>query len=234
MASRKSEKIIAIIPARGGSKSIPKKNIKLLGGKPLIAWPIELAKSVKRIDRVIVSSDDKKILSVAKKYGAETPFKRPAYLARDITPTLPVLQHTIDYLEKKEGYKADIILLLYATTPFMGKGRIEEALDYFENTRCNSVMGVMDIRERVWKYDKKIKKYLPFYPPKRVNRQYAPKRLIRETGNIFFSRYEVLMKMNRVIDPNRVKFVYVNEEETLDIDAPKDFIKAKKYLASNK
>ena len=101
----KKNKIVAIIPARGGSKSIPRKNILLFKSKPLIAWPIELAKSIPLIDRVIVTTDDDEIIEIAGKYGAEVLFKRPIELAKDDTPTLPVIQHCVNLLEENEGYK---------------------------------------------------------------------------------------------------------------------------------
>src|SRR3989338_8429111 len=109
---RKLDKIVAIIPARGSSKSIQKKNLKILHGKPLIAWTIKLAQSIPIIQKIIVSTDNDEIMQVAKKYGAEAPFKRPEKLSDDKTPTLPVLQHCIQYLETHAGYKPDIILLL--------------------------------------------------------------------------------------------------------------------------
>lgn len=221
------KKIVAIIPARGGSKEIPKKNITILGGKPLIAWPIKLGQSIKRIDRVIVSTDDVEIMSLAKKYKAEAPFKRPNNLAKNDTPTLPVLQHAINYLENKDKYKPDIVLLLYPTTPFMRRERIEEALDLFEETGCNSVTGVIQDSGRFWKYDKG--RYVPFYPKNRVNRQYF-KPLYREAGNIYFSRYNVIMKMNKLVDENNIQFIKVDENETLDIDTPVDLIKARHWL----
>ena len=95
-------KSIAIIPARGGSKAIPRKNIIELGGKPLIAYVIEAALKVKKLDRVIVSTEDMEIAEITKKYGAELPFLRPKELAKDETPTLPVLQHAVRVLEEKE------------------------------------------------------------------------------------------------------------------------------------
>ena len=95
----KKIKIIAVIPARGGSKGLPGKNILPLCGKPLIAYSIEVAKKSRLIDRVIVTTDDKKIAAVAKKYGAEIPFMRPARLAQDNTPPFPVLKHVLDFLK---------------------------------------------------------------------------------------------------------------------------------------
>lgn len=106
------KKVLAIIPARGGSKGIPKKNIKPLNGKPLIAWTIEEAKKSVYIDKLIVSTDCEEILEVAKEFGAEVPFKRPAELAQDDTPSVELILHAIDYLS---GY--DYITLLQPTSP---------------------------------------------------------------------------------------------------------------------
>lgn len=224
--NKDKEKIVVIIIARGGSKSIPRKNVLPLHGKPLVAWPIELAKSVKRIDRVIVSTDDEEIMEIAKQYGAEVPFKRPAELSDDETPTLPVIQHCVEYLEKNENYKADIILLLYPTAPFLKKERVEEALDLFENTDCNSVISVVEDWGRFWRFNENNKKYFPFYPEERVNRQYY-KPLYREDGAVYFSRHEVFMKMDKLVDGNNIKFLIMEEDENIDIDNPADLLEAK-------
>ncbi|OGY21973.1 MAG: hypothetical protein A3A65_02925 [Candidatus Chisholmbacteria bacterium RIFCSPLOWO2_01_FULL_49_14] len=225
------ESVLAIIPARGDSKSIPRKNLVSLGGKPLLAWPIELARSVTRIERVIVSTDDNEITKVAKHYGAEVPFKRPASLSTDDIPTLPVLQHCLSWLEKHEGYRPDIILLLYATTPFIRKSRIEEALDVFEKSGCNSVMGVQKDWGRFWRSDGT--RYSPFYPKRRLNRQqYTP--LLREAGNMYFSRLQVIIEMNTVIDEVRIEFLSVEHEETIDIDTRKDLQRARLWLKEHK
>ncbi|OGD88341.1 hypothetical protein A3D81_01140 [Candidatus Curtissbacteria bacterium RIFCSPHIGHO2_02_FULL_40_17] len=223
------KKIVAIIIARGGSKSIPRKNVLPLGGKPLIAWPIGLALSVPRIDRVIVSTDDSEIKAIANKYGAETPFDRPKELADDQTPTLPVLQHAIKYLEDEEGYRCDIVLLLYPTAPFLRKERVEEALDLFQKKKCNSVVSVVRDWGRLWRFDEGKNKYVPFYPKERVNRQYY-KPLYREDGAIYFSKYEVLMKMNKLVDDNSIEFVIMDENENVDIDNPSDLLAAQKMV----
>ena len=100
-----NKKVLAIIPARGGSKGLPGKNIKEMCGKPLIAWSIEEAKFCSDIDRIIVSTDDKEIAEVAKKYGAEVPFMRPAGLANDMASTIDVIFHTIEWLKKHQNYR---------------------------------------------------------------------------------------------------------------------------------
>lgn len=114
----KNFNILGLILARGGSKSIPKKNIKLLGGKPLIAYTIEKAKAAKYIDRIILSTDDEEIARIAREYGAETPFLRPAELAEDSTKDYPVFVHALEWLEKNEGWKPDFIVHFRPTHPF--------------------------------------------------------------------------------------------------------------------
>lgn len=133
-------KIIGIIPARGGSKKIPNKNVKKFSGKPLIAWTI-LCALKSNVDRVIVSTDDKKIASIAKKYGAEV-IIRPAELATDTIGIEPTLKHVYEYLLENEKYKADGIALLMPTSPARQTFHINEAVDIFKKTGADSVLGV--------------------------------------------------------------------------------------------
>lgn len=109
---------IAIIPARGGSKRIPRKNIKDFGGRPMMAWPIEAARQSECFDRILVSTDDAEIASVAKQYGAEVPFMRPVELADDHTGTIPVIAHAVDWLQA-QGETPDGVCCIYATAPFV-------------------------------------------------------------------------------------------------------------------
>lgn len=219
---------VAVIPARGGSKAIPRKNIKILGGKPLIAWPIELALSIKEIDRVIVSSDDDEIISVAKKYGAEVLFKRPKNLSDDITPTFPVIEHALQYLVNQEKYRVDNVVLLYATTPFLKKERIEQGIHTLNTTDFDSIIGVRQVHGLLWKEEEKGK-YLPFYPKERANRQLYS-HLYEEAGNIYVSKSEVLLEQNRLINDENCSFVEIEDDEIMDIDTPEDFIKARKRV----
>src|SRR3989344_1132419 len=127
MLSPKKKKILAIIPARGGSKGIPGKNIKLLAGKPLIAHSIEAARNSRFINRVIVSTDDEHIANAARKYGAEI-IMRPKELAEDKTPMDPVLQHAVEFLEK-ENYIPEAVMLLQPTSPLRTTEHINEAIE---------------------------------------------------------------------------------------------------------
>jgi len=137
--------ILGIIPARGGSKRIPGKNIKLIGGKPLIAWTIEAAKGSK-INRIIVSTDDSKIARTAKRYGAEVPFLRPTDLAGDKLGIEPVLIHTLEWLVKEENYHPDAIALLMPTSPLRQKKHINEAINIFTKKKPDSVVSVIEAR----------------------------------------------------------------------------------------
>lgn len=140
-----NKKILGIIPARGGSKSIPRKNIKLFAGKPLIAWSIEIGLKSDILDRLIVSTDDQEIADISKDLGAEIPFLRPAELAEDTTPTLPVIKHAITFLKEKEGYTPDYILLMEATSPYRQTFHLREAVKLIEETGADSVVALGEV-----------------------------------------------------------------------------------------
>ncbi len=228
-----NKNILAIIPARVGSKSIPNKNLKKLGGKPLIFYPIELAKSIETINKIVVSTDSEEIAKVARQYGAEVPFIRPAELAKDETPTLPVLQHCVKFLEENENYKADIILLLYPTCPFLKRKTVIEAINLLKNKDCNSVISVEKDYGRFWKYSKLKNKYTPFYPEKRINRQYYEP-LLRENGAIYFSNYDPIMNKNKIVDNNSIKFLVMNPKELIDLDTMEDWKNAEERIKNRK
>ena len=124
MLNSKDKNVVAIIPARGGSKELPKKNIKILAGKPLIAWSIEAAKECSLVDRVIVSTEDHEIAEVAKNFGAEVPFLRPSEFATDEILVEKALAHTIGWLEENENYITDIVLYLQPTDIFRRKNML--------------------------------------------------------------------------------------------------------------
>jgi CMP-N-acetylneuraminic acid synthetase len=123
------KEILAIIPARGGSKRVPRKNVLMLGGKPLIAHTIAHAKQSKYITRVIVSTDDEETAKVAKEYGAEVPFMRPAELAQDMTPDLPVFQHALKWLKENEGYEPAAVVQLRPTSPLRKVEDVDAAIE---------------------------------------------------------------------------------------------------------
>ena len=183
--------VVTIIPARGGSKSIPRKNLKLLCDKPLIGHIIKTACNVPQINRVIVSTDDEEIAEISASYGAEIPFIRPEELARDETPTLPVLQHAIRYLETNENYHSDIVVLLYATNPLLTRERISQGIDLLINEDYDSVLSVVEDYGHFWiETDGSFER---FFPKEITNRQLATP-LFRENGAIYVSRAKLLLE----------------------------------------
>ncbi len=128
---------IAIIPARGGSKRIPKKNIKLFHGKPLIAYSIEVALKSKLFDKVIVSTDDEEIAKIARSYGADAPFIRPKELSDDFTGTGAVVNHAIEFL-KQNGEKIDFVCTIYATAPLISEKYLVEGIEKLKNSSARN------------------------------------------------------------------------------------------------
>lgn len=212
-------KVIAIIPARGGSKGIPRKNLKLLSDKPLIAYAIESALAAEGIDRVIVSTEDEEIVGVANKYGAEVPFIRPAALASDETPTLPVLQHAVGYLEEKEDYNPDIVVLLYATSPLLSSSRISEGVSLLTSGGFDSVVSVVPDRGHYWAESNG--RYIRFYP-KSINNRQLSKPLLKENGALYVCTRDLLMEKGELTG-GKVGFLVMGSNESIDIDELEDF-----------
>jgi CMP-N-acetylneuraminic acid synthetase len=153
----KGKKILAIIPARGGSKGLPGKNIRLLIGMPLIAWTIHQAKQSKLLDCVFVSTDSRKIAQVARRYGACAPFLRPRHLAADASPVIKTILHVLDALEKK-GVYYDYVALLESTSPLRKESDIDAAIKKLidEGSRADSLVSVGEIALEHPAYAKKI------------------------------------------------------------------------------
>jgi pseudaminic acid cytidylyltransferase len=133
---------LAVIPARGGSKRIPRKNIKLFGGKPMIAWSIETALQSKCFDYVLVSTDDIEIKEVAKAYGAEVPFIRPSHLSDDYTSTIPVVAHAIQQFQTQNSIAVTEVCCIYATAPFLKETDLNLGLQVLKNTNADYVFSV--------------------------------------------------------------------------------------------
>src|SRR5689334_22636780 len=141
---RMNPEILALIPARGGSKGIPRKNIRLFSGSPLIAWSIAAARQSESVTRVIVSTDDEEIAAVARAWGAETPFLRPAEFSQDKTTDLPVFEHALKWLAENENYDPDVVIQLRPTSPIRPKTMVDEAVRILlEHADADSVRGVV-------------------------------------------------------------------------------------------
>jgi len=141
----KEKTILGLIPARGGSKELPKKNIRPLLGKPLIAWTIEQAKASRYVDRVIVSTDDEEIAEIVKQYGAEVPFMRPKELARDDIPGIDVVFHAMNWFIKNENKQYDLIILLQPTSPLRTAEDIDKAIELLFFKKAKAIVSVCEV-----------------------------------------------------------------------------------------
>jgi len=224
----KDKKIVAIIPAKSLSKRIPEKNIKNLAGKPMIAYIIESALKSKLLDRVVVSTDSKKIAKVAKKYGAEAPFLRPKELTLDYIPTLDVLQHALKQLAEKENYVPDYVMLLYATSPLLETARIDQAIKIALKKDSDSVFSGVYDKKHYW--IEAEGGYKRLYPLKQVVSQLQIP-LVKENGAIYLTKTDILKKQY-VAD--KADVLIMDEGENIDVDYPEDFVKVEKMLLNKK
>lgn len=217
--------IVAIIPARGGSKGIYKKNIRMLREKPLLAYSIEKGLQCQLIDRVIVTTDDEEIARVAKEYGAEVPFLRPKELAQDTTPMIPVLRHAVTYLEKEENIHIDIIVLLSPPAPFREVSDIESCIKKLMEEEVDSVISVCETEhnpyfQMVEFRDNRIVRLLK--EGKIITRRQDAPMVYRLNDSVYAIKRDVLMRENRILTDNTIGYV-MPAERSLDIDHPLDF-----------
>jgi len=138
-------KVLGVVTARGGSKSLPVKNLKPLAGKPLLAYTVEAARASGVFDRLILSTDDPTIAEVGRALGCEVPFMRPADLARDETPHLPVMQHAVRWLMERERYRPDAVMILQPTSPLRRPEDMREAIQLLDRTGADSVVSVNEV-----------------------------------------------------------------------------------------
>ncbi|OHA08685.1 MAG: hypothetical protein A3A44_00710 [Candidatus Sungbacteria bacterium RIFCSPLOWO2_01_FULL_60_25] len=230
------KKIIALIPARGGSKGVPRKNIRLLGGLPLIAYSIRSAQAAASIDRVIVSTDDAEIAAIARTYGAEVPFLRPVEFAQDLTPDYPVFAHCLAWLEWEEGYRPDIVVHLRPTGPLRTPAQIDRAVELLErHPEADSVRSVHEpdkTPHKMWRPEGEF--MVPFLRDagiaEHVNtpRQLLPK-VYATNANIGIVRYRTLVEKRSVIGDTVLPLLIT--EPWIDIDTDFDFEIAEYLLA---
>ncbi len=140
-----AKEILGVVTARGGSKSIPRKNIKMFAGRPLIAWAIEALRESGVVDRVVVSTDDDEIADIARKFEAEIPFMRPAELAQDTTPSLSVLQHAVQWLKDNEGYDPEYVVLLEPTSAGKRPFHVRKVVEKLRSTGADSAFTVSEV-----------------------------------------------------------------------------------------
>jgi CMP-N-acetylneuraminic acid synthetase len=198
-----ANKILAVIPARGGSKGVVRKNIRPVCGKPLIAYTIETALAARHLlHRTIVSTDDSEIAAIARDRGADVPFLRPAELAGDKVPTLPVLQHAVSFIEVQDDIKLDWVLLLQPTAPLRVVEDIEASVNLALRNNCDAVISVVQVFAEHPILMKRIEdnRLLPYCIEEKegTRRQdYQPPAYMRN-GAIYLTRRDVLMDKDSI------------------------------------
>jgi len=218
-------KTIGIIPARGGSKGIPRKNIKLLADKPLIAWTIETALDSHVLDRIIVSTEDEQIAKVSREWGAEVPFLRPARLAEDSSPTIDVVLHALDYMELKENFYANYVLLLQPTSPLRTSQDIDNAQQMASRHNADAVVSICMANPHPYLAKRLIADgtIADFIPQKTVytRRQELPPAYALN-GAIYLNRRSSLLQEKTFLPVGTYGYI-MPEEHSIDIDNPWDF-----------
>lgn len=225
--------ILAVIPARGGSKGVHRKNLRPLGGKPLIGWTIEAALASPSVSRIILSTDDEAIAAAGRGYGDIVPFLRPADLATDTAPTLPVVQHAVHFAEST-GPRVDVVVLLQPTTPLRRSCDIEEGLDKLRRTGCDAVVSVTDVggnhpfrMKRLVAGDRLIN-FIEQGQEDMRPRQLLPPVYIRE-GSIYIARRELVMDAGTLVGGD-VRGLVVPPERAVNIDTMADFERAERLM----
>ncbi|MGH7603720.1 MAG: cytidylyltransferase domain-containing protein [Gemmatimonadaceae bacterium] len=222
-------RVLGLIPARGGSKGVARKNVRVLCGKPLLQWTAESALSARTLDRVVLSTDDEEIASVGRRCGVDVPFLRPSELARDDTPTLPVVQHALEELEKA-GDRFDAVCLLQPTNPFRRSVDIDGCVELLSLSYADAVMSVLRVPAEYnphWVYfraeDGSLRLSTGEAEPI-ARRQLLPPAFHRD-GSIYVTRRNAIMEQ-RSLYGMRVLGYEVDRAQTVNIDTPADWNRA--------
>jgi CMP-N-acetylneuraminic acid synthetase len=228
-------RVLGIVPARGGSKGIPGKNVRPLGGKPLLAHTAEAALAARRLSRVVLTTDDEKIAEVGRACGLEVPFLRPAELAMDDTPTLPVLQHAVSELEKA-GDRFDAVCLLQPTSPFRRAGDIDGCIELLE-TGLDAVVSVLPVppeHNPHWVFFRDGDGLLRLATGEEQpipRRQELPPAFHRD-GAVYVTRRDVLMEGNSLYGKRLGGYLIEEraDSRSVNLDTPADWERAESLI----
>ncbi len=215
--------VLAVIPARGGSKSIPRKNIKKLGDHPLIAYSIAAALRSKSVNRIIVSTDDNEIASIAKSYGAEVPFIRPSSLSEDDTLDYPVFVHVVEWLLEQENYKPGALVQLRPTSPFRELNYVDRAVQILkENEKGDSVRSVISSQQNPYKMWRQQDGFIQPLIQSKLNESYnMPRQQLPptfwQTGHVDVIKHSTIINQNSLTGNNVLPLI-VNPKFAIDLD----------------
>lgn len=236
--SIKTKEILAIIPARGGSKGVKRKNIKNLGGKPLLYYSANAALKSKFISRTILSTEDKEIANIGIGLGLEVPFMRPKKIAKDETPSLFVFQDVLEKLKKFHNYTPDVVVILQPTSPFRSEKHIDEAINIFLSNNADSLVSIIDVPHNfspnsIMKLTNNnyIKDYIN---TNELNnqRQKKQKFFARNGAAIYITTPKCILKKNSIFGGKIIGYK-MSKLDSIDIDDEEDWIVAE-ALNSNK
>lgn len=220
-----NNKILVVIPARGYSKNIPRKNVRLLGEKPLIYYSIDLAKASKYVDDVVVSTEDSEITSVVEKYGTSV-VKRSKELSTDETLLDTVIYDAMLQKEKQAFDEYDIVITVQPTSPLLKTGTLDKAIEKFADFNVDSVISVVDDKNLRWGFDEENGRYFPFYT-ERLYKELLPKSF-KETGGILATRRNFMTEKSRL--GLNIDLIEISREESVEINTYEDWWIANNYL----
>ena len=227
--------VLAVIPARGGSRGVPKKNIRPVKGKPLIIYTIEVAKRCEVITDLVVSTDDPEIRKISTNYGVEVPFIRPADLATDTALAIPTIQHSVRMMEKKKKTVYDIVVMLQPTSPLRSVNDISESLQLLLDSDADGIISVVQVNNfHPMKMKKIIEGFLVNYekpPVENPPRQLLPPVYI-VNGAIYATKRDTLMKNDSFIGKKCLPYI-MPEERSVNIDSILDFKLIENIISDN-
>lgn len=234
MKTMNKPEVLALIPARGGSKSIPRKNIRPFSGSPLIAWSIAAARQAETVTRTLVSTDDQEIAAIAIKLGAEVPFLRPAELAQDTTTDLPVFQQALGWLVDHEGYRPEVVVQLRPTSPIRPRRCVDDAVHLLlEHPDADCVRGLVPAGQnphKMWRIDPENGKMIPLLNVPGIPEPYnAPRQALSpiywQTGHIDAIRAGTILEKGSMTG-KAIFPLLIDPRYTVDLDTPNDWAKA--------
>ena len=226
-------RVLGLIPARGGSKGVPRKNIRLLAGKPLLFYTAKSALSSRRLDKILLSTEDAEIANVGRGIGLEVPFMRPVELAQDSTPTIYVVKHALEVLAAGGNYY-DAVCLLQPTSPFRPDGMIDACIDLLETSKADSVVSVQPVPAEYnphWVYFQTPDNFLQLSTGEAVpipRRQELPPAFHRD-GSVYLTRASVILKHNNLYGSKVAGYLSTNPIR-INIDTMADWDEAERFL----